>query len=363
MTVSTALPLLATPQPARHPNPTVKAQRLAYLIFERPDLDTAERFLSDFGLVVSQRNDDTLYLRGTGPAAYCYRVHRGEKARFVGFGLALATHADLQKLARLPGASAIEHTRAPGGGERVRLRDPSGFLVEAVFGQTAAPALQHRAPLPLNLADEAPRINATQRPPIAPPEVLKLGHVVLEVADYQATCAWYTEHFGMIPSDVQVLPDGSPAVTFMRLDLGDTPADHHTLALAQGFMPAYSHSAFEVVDADAVGMGQRVLHERGWTHAWGIGRHILGSQIFDYWQDPWKDKHEHYCDGDLFTAERPTGLHAISPEAMAQWGQRMPRSFTKPKMDLAAIRALLHNLRHSPDLTLRKLITLARLFA
>ncbi|MFT2568381.1 hypothetical protein ACMWP8_28370, partial [Escherichia coli] len=86
-----------------HPNPTVKAQRLAYLIFERPDLDTAERFLSDFGLVVSQRNDDTLYLRGTGPAAYCYRVHRGEKARFVGFGLALAAHADLQKLARLPG--------------------------------------------------------------------------------------------------------------------------------------------------------------------------------------------------------------------------------------------------------------------
>jgi hypothetical protein len=126
---------------------------------------------------------------------------------------------------------------------------------------------------------------------------------VLELADYQETCAWYTQHFGFIPSDVQVLPDGSPAVAFMRLDLGDKPADHHTLALAQGFVPKYSHSAYELVDADAVGMGHRLLREKGWTHAWGLGRHILGSQIFDYWQDPWGDKHEHYCDGDLFTAD------------------------------------------------------------
>ncbi|GAA6132679.1 hypothetical protein NBRC116187_30390 [Halopseudomonas sabulinigri] len=185
---------------------------------------------------------------------------------------------------------------------------------------------------------------------------------MLELADFQATCAWYTQHFGFIPSDVQLLPDGSPAVAFMRLDLGSTPADHHTLALAQTFMAAYSHSAFEVVDADAVGMGQRVLAERGWKHAWGMGRHILGSQIFDYWQDPWGDKHEHYCDGDLFTAERPTGYHQVSPDAMAQWGQRMPKSFTKPRMNGAAFKALLVNLRRSPDVTLRKLITMARMF-
>ncbi|MCP1647951.1 VOC family protein [Pseudomonas nitroreducens] len=362
MTRATDLPALATPQPARHPQPTVKARELAWLIFKRPDLELAERFLGDFGLLLARRDRDCLYFRGTGTAPCCYRVERGDTARFVGFGLALGSREDLQRVARLPGASAIENHDAPGGGQRVRLHDPSGFLVEAIHGQQPAAALPHRPALPLNQVDAAPRINATQRPPIAPPEIIKLGHVVLEVADYQATCAWYTEHFGFIPSDVQVLPDGSPAVTFLRLDLGDTPADHHTLALAQGFMPAYSHSAYEVIDADAVGIGQRVLRERGWKHAWGIGRHILGSQIFDYWQDPWGHKHEHYCDGDLFTAERPTGLHAVSPEAMSQWGQRMPRSFTKPVMNIAALRALLHNLRHSPDLTLRKLLTLARMF-
>lgn len=359
----TAHATLTSPHPARHPSPTVKAAGLAYVIFERPDLDHAAHYLDDFGLLVSQRNVDSLYLRGTGPAPYCYRIQVAEKPRFVGIGLTLNSHADLKKVALLPGAGAIEHVNAPGGGERVRITDPSGFQVEAIYGQTPSTELQHRPAMVLNQPDAAPRINATQRPPEAPPEIIRLGHVVLEVADYQATCAWYTEHFGFIPSDVQILPDGSPAVTFLRLDLGATPTDHHTLALAQGFMPTYSHSAYEVVDADAVGMGQRVLRDRGWTHAWGMGRHILGSQIFDYWQDPWGDKHEHYCDGDLFTADQPMGVHRVSAKAMAQWGPSMPKSFTKPKMGLAAIRNLLHNLLHSPDLTVRKLITLARLFA
>jgi glyoxalase/bleomycin resistance protein/dioxygenase superfamily protein len=192
--------------------------------------------------------------------------------------------------------------------------------------------------------------------------VLRLGHVVLEVVDFQATCAWYTQHLGFIPSDVQVMPDGSPAVAFMRLDLGATPADHHTLAIGQALAPGHSHSAFEVVDADALGMGQRVLQEKGWRHAWGIGRHVLGSQLFDYWQDPWGDKHERYCDGDAFTAEQPMGVHPVSRAAMSQWGEPMPRSFTRPRFTPAVMLAALRNVRRGPDLTLRKLVALARVF-
>ena len=353
---------LTTAQPARHPRPTARAQSLAHLIFERPDLDRAQRFLTDFGLRVAERTSETLYMRGTGFAPYCYRVTRAVQPRFVGLGLAVAERKDLEQLAALQPGARIEPCPHPGGGETVSLKDPSGFTVEAVCGQSQARPQAHRAPLPLNLSGEQVRVNQTQRPPADPPEILRLGHVVLEVADYQATCGWYTRHFGLIPSDVQLLPDGSPAVSFMRLDLGEMPADHHSLALAQGFMPTYSHSAYEVVDADAVGMGQRVLRERGWKHAWGIGRHILGSQVFDYWQDPWGHKHEHYCDGDLFTADRPTGIHAASREAMAQWGPAMPASFTRPRLTPANIAALIRNLHRSPDLSFGKLLTLARLF-
>ncbi len=349
-------------QPARHPSPTARAIELAHVIFERPDPDLAERFLTDLGLVVGDRRADTLYLRGVGPAATCYRVQRGPRARFVGLGLAVASRADLGALAELPGARPIAPSPHPGGGEVVALTDPSGFVVEAVHGRSPVEPLPRRGPLPANLGGARNRVNGGQRPPVAPPEVIRLGHVVLEVADFQATCGWYTEHFGLVPSDVQVLPDGSPAVAFLRLDLGDVPADHHTLALAQGFAAAYGHSAYEVVDADAVGMGQRVLRERGWTHAWGIGRHVLGSQIFDYWQDPFGAKHELYCDGDLFTADVPMGVHPVSREAMAQWGPMMPATFTRPSLTPSNLRALLSNLRRSPDLSVAKLLTLARLF-
>jgi len=353
---------LTTPQPARHAQPTTRASALAYLIFDRPDLQKAERFLTDFGLGVVSRSGDLLFLRGTGPSPFCYVVRRAPSAGFAGLGLQVERLADLEALARLPGASPVSEVTWPGGGRRVELTDPSGFMVHAICGREIGETLPRRQALPLNSADHAPRVNQAQRPPVAAPEVARLGHVVLEVADYQATAGWYTRHFGFIPSDVQLLPDGSPAVAFMRLDLGARPADHHTLALAQGFAAIYSHSAFEVVDADAVGVGQRVLREKGWKHAWGIGRHILGSQIFDYWQDPWGDKHEHYCDGDVFTAEVPTGYHTTSREAMAQWGPTMPRSFTKPRLSPARLLLLVRNLRRSPDLSVKKLLTLARLF-
>ncbi len=356
-------PTLLTPQPARHPNPLTKAQALAYLIFERPDLDLTERFLTDFGLKVAERRPDALFMRSTGEEPFCYVVLKAPKARFVGLGFRVASQLDLKRLSRLPDASLIEPSPWPGGGERVRLQDPSGFVVDAVHGVAAGATSPHRPPLLWNVADARLRIDATQRSPAEPPEVLRLGHVVLEASAFQATSAWYTQTFGLIPSDIQVLPDGSPAVAFMRLDLGDQPADHHTVALAQGVAPLYSHSAFEVVDADAVGMGQRVLRERGWKHAWGIGRHILGSQVFDYWHDPYGDKHEHYTDGDLFTGAAPTGVHPTSRAAMSQWGEPMPTSFSAPKLSLPFVLTVLRNVRNTPDLTFSKLRVLAKIFS
>ena len=66
MTHATSQPLLATAQPQRHRQPTVRARALAHLIFARPDLATAERFLLDCGLLPARRDADCLYLRGTG---------------------------------------------------------------------------------------------------------------------------------------------------------------------------------------------------------------------------------------------------------------------------------------------------------
>jgi hypothetical protein len=29
--------------------------------------------------------------------------------------------------------------------------------------------------------------------------------------------------------------------------------------------------------------GHQWLEQHGYTNCWGVGRHLLGSQLFDYW--------------------------------------------------------------------------------
>lgn len=70
---------LTTAQPARSPQPTTKARALSYLMFERPDLERAERFLNDFGLRTVSRDGEHLFLRGTAATPFCYVVRRAEK--------------------------------------------------------------------------------------------------------------------------------------------------------------------------------------------------------------------------------------------------------------------------------------------
>src|SRR6476661_2831808 len=94
--------------PGRSGNPLVKVAGLAWLEFEKPDLDRAERFYADFGFTVADRTPET-----------------------------------------------------------VLLRDPSGYPVRVIHGVPELPALPERAPLPLNFGafGSGPvRANVAQRP-------------------------------------------------------------------------------------------------------------------------------------------------------------------------------------------------------
>ncbi len=54
--------------------------------------------------------------------------------------------------------------------------------------------------------------------------------------------------------------------------------------------------------------GHEHLKLAGYQQDWGVGRHVLGSQVFDYWRDPWGYRVEHWTDGDVFTADVPTNV-------------------------------------------------------
>jgi hypothetical protein len=132
---------------------------------------------------------------------------------------------------------------------------------------------------------------------------------------------------------VQYLADGSPNIAFFRLNLGAQPTDHHSMVIVGGIDDKYEHSAYEVVDLDAVGQGQQFLLGKGYEHVWGLGRHLIGSQIFDYWADPHGFHFEHYADGDLCTAAFPASYSPLTFGSVWAWGQDAPNSM-KPARNL-----------------------------
>jgi catechol 2,3-dioxygenase-like lactoylglutathione lyase family enzyme len=328
--------------PGRSKNPLVKVAGLAWLEFEKPDLDRAERFGADFGFTVADRTPETLLLRGRRASTGCVVVRRGPQAQFVGPAFQAAERGDLDRLARSMGGTVTAHQ----GGRAFLLRDPSGYPVRVVHGVPDLAALPERAPLPLNFGTAPVRVNATQRPAHRPAEIQRLGHVALGTTRFGAALDWYLDTLGLIVSDFLYLDgqrDRGPAMAFIRCDLGSVPADHHTLAMALMPQTGYLHSAYEVTDLDEVAASGEYLRERGYRHAWGLGRHIQGSQIFDYWRDPDKAMFEHYTDGDVFDCSMEPGWAPMSVSGLAQWGPKATAEFTgahNPRVVVAAIKAL-----------------------
>ena len=320
-------------QPLAQPEPIGRAVELAFLRWEKRRLAPTERFWRDFGFHIVSSDAQRLVARGSGPAPCIALATQGTRNRCVGPAFRMSDDTDLARLVRELGGQWLQPQDIPGGGVGVALTDPSGRSVWLLQGQQALAPLPTRAALTVdtNTAHHRPRVNRMVRAPIEPAQVVRLGHVVLQTVDFPAMVAWYQRVLGILPTDVQYLPDGSPTLAFCRLNLGPLPADHHTLVLVGAIEEKLEHSAYEVVDLDALGQGQQVLRAQGHRHMWGIGRHLLGSQLFDYWFDPDGFEYEHYTDGDLFTADVEPMYSPLEFGGIWAWGQDAPASMQPAK--------------------------------
>jgi catechol 2,3-dioxygenase-like lactoylglutathione lyase family enzyme len=299
----------------------IKVTDIAYVRFGAPDLDAMERFLHEFGLATTAREASRLFVRGSDPEPYVHVTEQGEPG-FRGVAFAAASGADLAAAAKLDGASPVEKIDAPGGGQRVRFTDPDGFEVEVVHGRERLAPLPVRRAAPLNTGQERARLGELQRVPRGPAQVKRLGHMVLRVSDYATSTAWYCSRFGFLPSDHAYLGERDHVIaTFLRCDRGDAYVDHHTFLCVGAGEAAFDHAAFEVQDIDAVMAGHDHLAAAGYQHHAGIGRHYLGSQVFDYWRDPWGHVVEHFTDGDLLDASAEPGYGDPATVLGTQWGR------------------------------------------
>jgi catechol 2,3-dioxygenase-like lactoylglutathione lyase family enzyme len=300
----------------------IKIQDIAFVRYAAPDLVQMKRFLLDFGLTEAASSDDILYMRGTGPAPFVHVTERGAQASVLSVGLQAESVEDLHRLTKFDVGCKVERADGPGGGFIVALRDPDGLRVEVVAGQTTATQFSARSRAPWNSAVSRERSRVRKRVTAGPATVVRLGHCVLLVADFRASEKWWKDRFGLLTSDeIAASPDVAIAA-FLRCDRGNTPTDHHTITLGQApdGKAVLHHAAFEVLDFDDLMIGHEYLKSKQYQSIWGIGRHLLGSQVFDYWRDPWGNRVEHWTDGDLLVAD--DGAKIVPAEQMFsnQWG-------------------------------------------
>lgn len=301
----------------------IKVEDIAHVRFSAPDLNQMSKFLEEFGLMPYLADDGALYARGTGIAPFIHATSLGASG-FTAVGFRASSVADLEILARAEYKS-VERLVTPGGGSVVRLSDPDGYVVEVVAGQTPVSAVPADPGSLRNTAASRARLNRPVRVVAGPATVARLGHAVLGVKDFRTSEQWYKSRFGFITSDEIEVAPGVSIGAFLRCDLGAALTDHHTLFMLQSPQPpAFMHAAFEVANLDDLMRGHAHLAATGRKARWGVGRHILGSQIFDYWEDPWGHELEHWTDGDLFNEGDGSNKSTLQALLAVQWGAEHP---------------------------------------
>ena len=301
---------------------------LAYARFRAPDLDEMETFLKHFGLQRSARTETALYMRATDNNHHVHITELGDP-EYIGHAFYAASKADLETISQLPGASNVEEIAEPGGGIRVRMSDPDGFEVEIVHGIETLGRIPMKNSYKQNNGDEIRRKGELVRLASGPVQCRRLGHIVINVTDFKSSDIFYKNNFGFISSDECLNSEGETVFAFNRLDKGEQYVDHHTLLTVPADEASLGHIAFEVEDINAIYVGHEHLKSKGYHHSWGIGRHILGSQIFDYWFDPLGFRVEHWTDGDLLNNKNPVGITPADTALDVQWGARAETRIAK----------------------------------
>jgi len=308
----------------------IKVTDFAYGRLRAPDLDVMEEFLTHFGMIRAERTQNALYMRGTDPAHHIHVTEKGDAA-FVGLAYYAASEDDLKRVAQAPGASEVEAIDEPGGGKRVRLQEPNGYQIEVVYGiQPLEPIKVERDPMNTG-SEPLRRAGVLMRLPQSPAPIKRIGHGVMGSPRVKETVQWFRDTLGFICSDdVYVESQDNIIGSFNRCDRGDEYVDHHVFFCVRNERAGLNHLSFEVPDIDAVLKDHQYLMGLGkYEPMWGVGRHLLGSQVYDYWADPWGRVHERWADTDRLNAQSGSHLLPAHEALGSQWGEGPPEKFIR----------------------------------
>jgi hypothetical protein len=265
----------------------MKILRIESLVYGAEDVAAGICYFEDWGLNCVERGahgaefrtaaGQSIVVRSATDAALPPTTESGSTLREAVWGVADA--AALDEIGAELGRDREIRVDARGG---LHTRDGAGFAIG--FGRAApTPNASSTGPSRMNRPFDPERRARPSR----------LGHVVYNVTrqGLEKALGFFIERLQFRLTD-HALDTGA----FLRCP-GST--DHHNLFFATRMdRMSFNHAAFEVRDIDEIILGGKFMKSRGWQANTPVGRHILGSNLFWYFNNPCGGRTEYYADMD-----------------------------------------------------------------
>jgi len=293
----------------------IRYSRLGYAALQVSDLTASTRFYADLiGLTLVRSDADRTFLR-CSDKPYDLVLERGATAGLRRVGFELPGVPELE--------SAFAHVASLG-------LDPAWSGAPLLAEQEAKSAFRFRQPatgLEIDFYAGQRALDTAFEPTVT--RITRLGHVVLNVADYADAHRFWVDQLGFAISDH--VPG---RIAFLRCFPNPL---HHTFALLTAPSNGLNHVNFMVSDIDDIGRAMNRMKRAHVPIVFGPGRHLPSGSIFLYFLDP-----------DGMTVEYSFGMEEIGefngrpprelepkPEVLDTWGSIADPRFGKSGLIIA----------------------------
>ena len=278
----------------------IRYARLGYAALQVTDLAASTQFYSDLmGLKIERADATTVWLR-CSDKSHDLVLETGAIPGLSRIGFEIESRAELIK--------AFDHIGRVG-------------LFPAWSDETAFRFRNPITGLELEYYADPPGAASAYEPTVT--QIVRLGHVVLNVASYVDAHRFWVDQLGFEISDH--VPG---KIAFLRC--WPNPL-HHSLALLTGESDSLNHFNFMVTDIDDIGRAMNRMKRADVPIVFGPGRHLPSGSIFLYMLDPDGMSTEYSFGMEEFPevgARIPRELEP-RPEVLDTWGSIADPRFGK----------------------------------
>jgi 2,3-dihydroxy-p-cumate/2,3-dihydroxybenzoate 3,4-dioxygenase len=278
----------------------IRYSRLGYAALQVTDVAASAHFYSEIMGLKLERQDEATALLRCSDKPYDLVLEAGDTPGLSRVGFELESLGELRK--------AFDHVVGVGlapqwkADKSFRFRNPdTGLELDYYAEQTKAP--------------EPYEPNVTN--------IVRLGHVVINVANYASVHRFWVEQLGFEISDH--VPG---KIAFLRC--WPNPL-HHSFALLTGPSDGLNHFNFMVTDIDDIGRAMNRMKAAGVPIVFGPGRHLPSGSIFLYMLDPDGMSTEFSFGMEEFPEEGGRAPRELEPkpEVLDTWGSIADPRFGK----------------------------------